>query len=126
VLNPNAWTQPAAGTFGASAAYYNDYRQPRRPSENLNFGRTFQLVERLSLEVRAEFSNITNRAYFQNPVATNAAAVQQVRGGQVVDSRAVGGPAVGGFGWINTSVPLAATFAAPGPRSGQVVARLRF
>ena len=88
-----------------------------RPNENINFGRTFQLVERLSLEVRAEFSNITNRAYFQNPVSTNAAAVQ------VRNNR---GQTAGGFGVINVTVPLAATFAAPGPRSGQVVARLRF
>ena len=25
-LNPKAWTDPAAGTFGTAAAYYNDYR----------------------------------------------------------------------------------------------------
>jgi hypothetical protein len=117
VLNPKAWTDPARGTFGTSAAYYNDYRQPRRPSENLNFGRTFKLVERVSLELRAEFSNITNRAYYQTPVSTNAAAPQL---------RNARGQTTGGFGYINTSVPLAATFAAPGPRSGQVVARFHF
>ena len=35
VLNPAAWTPSAAGTYGTSAAYYNDYRAsgiPRRIS----------------------------------------------------------------------------------------------
>jgi hypothetical protein len=117
VLNKNAWADPARGQFGTSAAYYNDYRQPRRPSENLNFGRTFKLVERVTMEIRAEFSNILNRAYFQTPVATNASATQ---------TRNAQGQTTSGFGYINVQTPLAATFAAPGPRSGTVVARFRF
>jgi hypothetical protein len=116
-LNPKAWADPAPGQFGTSAAYYNDYRQPRRPSENLNFGRTFRLVERVSLEIRAEFSNITNRAYFQTPASTNAAATQ---------TRNARGQTTAGFGYINVLTPLSATFAAPGPRSGSIVARFRF
>ena len=115
-LNPKAWTDPAPGQFGTSAAYYNDYRGPRRPSENLNFGRTFRIFERVNFSIRAEFSNILNRAYFQVPTSTNAAATQQTRNGQTVS----------GFGYINTLTPLAATSAAPGPRSGTVVARFSF
>ena len=33
VLNPAAWSDPAAGQFASSTAYYNDYRYQRRPSE---------------------------------------------------------------------------------------------
>ena len=116
-LNKAAWTDPPQGQFGTSAAYYNDYRQPRRPSENLNLGRTFRLVERVTLEIRGEFSNILNRAYFQTPTSTNAAATQNVN---------KLGQTTAGFGYINVQTPLAATSAAPGPRSGSVVARFRF
>jgi len=121
VLNPKAWTDPAAGQFGTSAAYYNDYRQPRRPGENLNFGRTFKLVERVSLEIRAEFSNILNRAYFAAPTSTNAAATQTRVNNSDPNSRTTAG-----FGYVNTLTPLSSTFAAPGPRSGSIVARFRF
>ena len=31
VLNPNAWTEPAAGQWGTAAAYYGDYRKQRPP-----------------------------------------------------------------------------------------------
>ena len=107
---------PAPGQFGTSAAYYNDYRGPRRPSENFNLGRTFRLVERVSFSIRAEFSNIFNRAYFQFPASTNASATQRILNGQTVS----------GFGYINTATSLAATFAAAGPRSGTVVASFSF
>ena len=116
-LNKAAWTDPPQGQFGTSAAYYNDYRQPRRPGENLNLGRTFRLVERVTLEIRGEFSNILNRAYFAAPASTNASATQTVN---------KLGQTTAGFGYINVQTPLAATFAAPGPRSGSVVARFRF
>ena len=36
VLNPAAWSLPAGGTWGASPAYYNDYRAQRHPTENFN------------------------------------------------------------------------------------------
>jgi len=117
VLNKNAWTDPAPGQFGASAGYYSDYRNPRRPAENFNFGRTFRIKERVSMQVRVEFTNILNRAYFQSPAATNAAA-SQVRNQQ--------GQTVSGFGYINTLTPLAATYAAPGPRAGDIVLRFSF
>ena len=46
VLNPAAWTDTPSGTFSPSAAYYNDYRYQRRPSELASFGRTFRIKER--------------------------------------------------------------------------------
>ena len=46
VLNPAAWTNTPNGQFSPSAAYYNDYRYQRRPSELASFGRTFRLKEK--------------------------------------------------------------------------------
>jgi hypothetical protein len=54
-LNPAAWSDPAAGTWGTSAAYYSDYRAPRHPSESAGIGRVFRLREGITMEVRAEF-----------------------------------------------------------------------
>jgi hypothetical protein len=73
ILNPKAWTDPPPGQFGA-AAYYTDYRDMRRPTENFNFGRTFRITERISLNIRAEFSDIFNRAFI-GPVGSGAASV---------------------------------------------------
>ena len=67
VLNPNAWSQPAPGTFGTSAAYYGDYRKQRRPPENMSIGRTFRFKERASLNIRLELNNVFNRAFFNDP-----------------------------------------------------------
>jgi hypothetical protein len=118
ILNPSAWTQPAAGQWGTSAAYYDDYRFQRRPVENLAVGRTFRIKERVTLGVRAEFSNIFNRARFQDPSFANALATQQ---------RNTQGQATAGFGWIDTSFGNAgAVTAIQLPRNGTVVARFMF
>jgi hypothetical protein len=59
VLNPAAWANPANGTFGpALGSLYGDFRQARRPQENMNLSRTFHIKERLALELRGEFVNI--------------------------------------------------------------------
>src|SRR5262249_37364765 len=70
VLNPAAWANPTPGQFG-SATYYGDYRQQRRPIENVAIGRTFRFHEKASLNVRVEFQNILNRTEVNNPVSTN-------------------------------------------------------
>ncbi len=111
VLNPNAWVDPPAGQFGTGAAYYNDYRQQRRPSENMSLGRNFQLKEGVSLNIRADFSNIFNRTEMSNPTSTNAKATQ---------TRSPSGQPISGFGYINSR-----TVAAP-PRAGIIVARFQF
>src|SRR5262245_16611115 len=54
VLNPKAWANPEPGKFG-SGTYYNDYRQQRRPTENLALGRVFRMTEKTRLTVRMEF-----------------------------------------------------------------------
>jgi hypothetical protein len=117
VLNPNAWANPPAGQFGTSAAYYNDYRQQRRPTENMNFGRTWRIKERYSLNVRMEFSNVFNRAFWNNPAFTNAQAPQ---------TRSANGNALSGFGYINTTTFSQSTGPNILPRQGVLVARFTF
>ena len=119
VLNPAAWTDPPAGTFGTSAPYYNDYRLQRRPNENVGVGRIFRLHEGVSLNVRAEFNNIFNRAQMPNPTATNAAAPQL--------TNAKTGAVTSGFGFINTATTSAVTNAGTDTsRQGTIVARITF
>jgi hypothetical protein len=110
VLNPAAWTDPAAGQFGTSAVYYNDYRYQRRPDEEMSLGRTFHIRERMSLQVRVEYFNVFNRTEMNNPTATNAQATQAVRNGLTTS----------GFGYINIGS------VAFGPRSGQLVAQFHW
>lgn len=114
VLNPNAWVNPAAGTFSTSAAYYTDYRQARRPSESMSFARNFRFggEGKYNLQVRAEFANIFNRLYLNSPTAANALAAQTVT--------AATGLASAGFGFINTGTVQTL------PRQGTLVARLTF
>jgi hypothetical protein len=115
VLNPAAWADPPAGTFGTSAAYYDDYRYQRRPVENASLGRTFRIREGMTLNVRAEFTNIFNRTEMANPTSTNALATQT----RLVPSDPTSKPTAG-FGYINSS-----TVAAPS-RAGTIVARFQF
>ena len=114
-LNPAAWANPPAGQFGTAAAYYNDFRYQRRPSENMSLARIFRLPwlgEASRLMVRAEFTNIFNRTQQNNPVATNAFATRTVN--------PTTGALSGGFGWINTGSVFA------NPRQGTLVARFTF
>jgi len=111
VLNPAAWVNPPAGQFGSAAAYYNDYRQQRRPSESMALGRLFKIREAVTFQIRAEFSNIFNRTEMGNPTSTNVLATQ---------TRNSAGQTTAGFGFINTS-----SVALP-PRQGTIVARIRF
>ena len=111
-LNPKAWADPGPGEWGTAAAYYNDYRYARRYDEQLSVGKQFRIRERMSLQLRAEFFNVFNRTYLNNPDSGNAKATQ------TVDSRT--GLTSSGFGRINNG----STFAPP--RSGQIVARFQF
>ncbi|HTG89795.1 MAG TPA: carboxypeptidase regulatory-like domain-containing protein [Vicinamibacterales bacterium] len=109
VLNPSAFANPAAGQFGASLPYYDDFRYQRRPDEQLSFGRNFRLPGRTRFEVRAEFFNAFNRIQLNNPDATNPLQTQQTNAQGVPTS---------GYGRINTG-----TVYGP-PRGGQLVMRL--
>ncbi len=111
ILNPAAWSQPAAGQFGTAAAYYNDYRYARRPAESMSIGRLFRIREHMSLQIRAEFFNIFNRTELNNPTATNSLLAQTVNSAGVPTS---------GFGYINPT-----SLYSP-PRTGQLVGRFQF
>jgi hypothetical protein len=119
VLNQAAWSNPPAGQFGTSAAYYSDYRYQRRPVENIALGRAFRFKERMSLNVRAEFTNIFNRAGIPNP--TNGQGPGQTYASTQIKNPATGVNA-GGFGWVNTNPATPVLF----PRQGQLVARFQF
>jgi len=111
VLNPAAWTNPAPGTFGNAAAYYNDYRQQRRPQEQFGIGRIFRVRERLTMQLRGEFYNVFNRTEMGTPTSTNSLATQTL---------GPNGLTSGGFGWINY------TALAVQPRNGQLLLRFNF
>lgn len=127
VLNKNAWRNPPDGKFSTSNSHYGDYRQQRRPSENLSLGRRFRIGEKTSFMLRAEFTNIFNRAGINVPSAANPFSTQ------TIDKD---GFTTGGFGYIspaavggsntNPAAAGAANFATPPPRQGTIVARLQF
>jgi hypothetical protein len=142
VLNPAAWTNPTAGTFGPGPApglanvglYYTDFRQARRPQENFNIGRNFRIKERMNLQIRAEFANIFNRLQLGNPYTLNP---------QAKPTSNAAGQYTAGFGVIgsSTNVGLATiargavpTFTSNGvvgqlfsqPRQGTLIARFTF
>ena len=60
-LNPAAWTNPPAGQFGTSAAYYINYRQQPSGGKHES-GRTWRIRERMSLNVRMEFNTSAGRS----------------------------------------------------------------
>jgi hypothetical protein len=127
VLNPKAWENPPLGQFGVSNSHYGDFRQQRRPTESVSLARTFRFKERVSLMVRAEFTNIFNRMGLNVPSAGNPQSTQTRDGNGFVTS---------GYGYIdpapsggNNTGPASATagmFATPPPRQGTIVMRLQF
>jgi outer membrane receptor protein involved in Fe transport len=120
VLNPAAWTNPAPGQFGGPN-YYSDFRGQRRPVENFGIGRQFRIREKMSLSLRAEFTNIFNRTYLNNPslVSPQTAPVCKLpTGGNGACS--TGLQIVSGFGAINTSTLYSQ------PRTGQLVGQFVF
>jgi hypothetical protein len=111
VLDPKAWTETNEGQFSSSKAYYNDYRFKHRPSEQISFGRTVQVNDKLRLNARIEFQNIFNRKDMANPYYINASAKQIMDDDDAPQS---------GFGYISYRASGA------NPRNGQVVVRLEF
>ena len=65
-LNPAAWANPAPGTYATSKPYYGDFRGPRYPSEQLGFGKAFDIKEGVRFSLRADFFNVFNRWAYPN------------------------------------------------------------
>jgi hypothetical protein len=132
-LNPKAWAEPAYGTFGASAPYFNDFRWQRQPAESLAFARTFQMGTegRYKLQIRAEFQNIFNRHYYTMPADGTAFAQATVTTttptGHANSLSGTTGLLSAGYGyvnWVNGGTNTGGV--GPYPRSGQIVARFQF
>lgn len=93
VLNPLAWSNPAAGQWGTAAPCYNDYRYQRRPSESVSLGDVFAFKEQMRLTIRINFVNIFNRLEMSNPSATSPTAP--------TTKNASNGFLTGGYGFVN-------------------------
>ena len=120
VLNPAAWANPTPGQFGG-AAYYNAFRQQRRPVENFGVGRNFRVKERASLNIRVEFTNIFNRTEQNTPsTASPQTAPTCITANGTNGACSAGATVVSGFGSISTATT------ANYPRQGQLVAQFRF
>jgi hypothetical protein len=116
VLNPNAWSNPAAGQFGTGAVYYNDYRYQRRPSEVMSLGRVFKFREGetpILLTLRMNFQNIFNRTEMPNPGG----------GPTTPTTSGTNGFLTGGFGFINYGSIGSSAYP---PRQGTLEMRLQF
>jgi hypothetical protein len=126
VLNPAAWQDAPAGTFGYTSPYLNSFRWQRQPAESMGFGRIFRIKEGMTLQVRAEFQNIFNRLFYSVPAdgvgifglpsttPQTGASRSNTLGGQT-------GLLSGGYGFVNWVQGAGAQ-----PRSGQLVARFTF
>ncbi len=111
ILNRAAWSDPLAGQWGTSAAFYNDYRSARRPDEQLSFGRVFRIRERMSFQIRGEAFNAFNRLQLANPSSGNALATQ---------NRNSAGVPTSGFGYINSASLFSSN------RTAQIVGRFQW
>jgi len=120
VLNPAAWVDQAAGTWGTGTAYYNDFRGQRRPVESMSIGKRFPIRERMSFSIRAEFFNPFNR----NEVVTDPSTGSPSN----PPTHNPAGQLTGGFGYMNytaiSSNAVGGTY--PAPRTGQIIARFEF
>ncbi len=66
-FDPTAFANPIAGQFGNT--HRNQFRGPGYFQMNLSVHRTFNLTEKVELDVRADINNLTNTAHFANPNA---------------------------------------------------------
>jgi hypothetical protein len=126
VLNKDAWAPcPTNTTCTSTGTLYTDFRGPRVPAENANFGRNFRIKERMNFQIRAEFVNIFNRTLMPSPISSGPG----VNPANNVTKTA--GINSGGFGVINTfatagSIPPTAVAPILTSRTGTLIARFTF
>jgi hypothetical protein len=122
VLNPNAWTNVPDGQWANDFSNLRYYRGFRYPTENFNFSRNFRLKEKVSLNVRVEFSNAFNRTQLPQPTGTATVfnTTNFAAGLTTQQSGPYKGVYNGGFGSV---VPISGT---ANSRTGLFVGRLTF
>jgi hypothetical protein len=119
VLNPAAWANVPDGQWSSNQSTFRDYRGFRYPQENANFGRTFRLKEKVTFNVRVEFSNAFNRTRLPQP-SSGAVGAGFATAPTKQTAGALTGLYSGGFG---TVVPTSGT---QGYRTGTLVGRITF
>jgi hypothetical protein len=119
-LNPAAWTDVPAGTYGVSAPYYGNCRWQRQPQESLSVGRLFRIKEKYQLQIRAEFTNPFNRVFYSMP-SVPVSTTAPTRNNPFPVPGETTGALSAGFGYVSTL-----NGAGTSPRTGQLVARFTF
>jgi hypothetical protein len=116
VLDPTAFQDAPGGQFAGTAAYYNNYRWQRQPSENMSLGRNFRMGHegKMNLQIRAEFQNVFNRHFYSAPSATNPSTT-------VTKTNLNNTALSAGFGFVNFVNGIGSS-----PRTGLMVARFTF
>ena len=69
-FNTSVFSNPAAYAYGSSPRTFTGSRTDRARNLDATFGKTMQIVERLRIQFRAEFFNLTNTVRFAPPNAT--------------------------------------------------------
>jgi hypothetical protein len=125
LYNPAAFQDAPAGQYASTAAYYNNYRWQRQPSENMNFGRNFKMGKegKMNLQIRAEFQNIFNRHFYGTP--SGGGSIPATSPTSVSTRTNPNSTLSGGFGYVNI-INGSCTGCTGGPRTGLMVARFTF
>jgi hypothetical protein len=95
-LNPAAFSQPAFGTFGDLGR--NSIYGPNYWNFDFSVSKSTQLVERLNLQLRAEFFNLFNHPNFALPNGTVTPGVGPIGTITQTPDVAQGNPGLGGGG----------------------------
>jgi len=120
VLNPNAWVNIPDGQWANDFSTLRDYRGFRYPTENMNLGRSFRIRERVTFNVRIEFSNAFNRLQLPQPTQGNGIGASAATKITTQVGGTYNGAINAGFGSV---VPIAGT---AGYRTGLLIGRLQF
>jgi hypothetical protein len=122
VLNRDAWVSVPTGVFAADQSTIRNFRGIRAPSENANISRTFRLKERVSLQIRVEFTNVFNRMSLLSTGGGNLIS----NAGITAAPAKTNGLFTSGFGTFGNISPLTGGAGVGSPRTGLFVARLQF
>ncbi len=119
ILNPAAWQDQAPGVPGSNIVYYRDFRGQRRPIISGGMGKVFNIKERMTFSIRAEFFNLLNQNLSVSDPSTGSPATPPTRSN---------GNLTGGFGFLNYLgiASNSVNSSLPTPRTGQLVARIQF